>query len=212
MSKARKTQSSSTWLNRSSNDVFSKLAKQNNLRSRAFYKLNDVDKKYAVTKKANIILDLGSFPGSWLQYIKQNTKNNRKIIGVDLKEIEAIEGVTFIKGDFLSAEVKVQLEEIFNSYNQKIDLICSDMAPYATGNRATNHILIMNLAESSFEFSKQFLNTGGNLVIKLFEGNRTKLFYNKLKEHFETVHFFKPDASHSDSSEIFIIAKSFRKI
>ncbi|WP_236870480.1 RlmE family RNA methyltransferase [Candidatus Bandiella numerosa] len=202
--KGKTTQSSTKWLDRNANDRFSKLAKQNNFRSRAAYKLDGINQKFKILKGAKNILDLGAAPGSWLQYISRFSKVNNMVVGVDLKNIEAIENIKIIEGDFTSGEVWNKLDQMLSG--NKFNLICSDMAPNTSGTRSINHINIMNLAESVFSFSENFLDKGGSLVIKLFEGNKTKEFFNKLRLHFREVHFFKPEASYKDSSEIFIIA------
>ena len=198
--RAKTTQSSTKWLGRNVNDRFSKLAKQNNFRSRAAYKLDDINQKFKILKGAKFILDIGAAPGSWLQYISRFSKAHDMIIGVDLKNIEAIENIKTIEGDFTSDEIWSKLNVMLSG--NKFNLICSDMAPNTSGTRSINHINIMNLAESVFSFSENFLDKGGSLVIKLFEGNKTKAFFDKLRLHFKEVHFFKPE----DSSEIFIIA------
>jgi 23S rRNA (uridine2552-2'-O)-methyltransferase len=200
--------SSRKWLGRNAKDPYTKLANQNNLRSRAAYKLANIDEKFKLFKNAKVILDLGSAPGSWLQYIKTVTKHDCKLVGVDIKLMEKIDGVKMITGDFTDQDVQEELRDILGENLKSCDVICSDMAPYASGNRSINHINIMNLAESVLTFSESFLNQQGHLIIKLFEGNRTKLFFNKLKKQFQMVKFFKPDASYSDSSEIFIIAEN----
>ena len=202
--KGKIKQSSTKLLDRNANDRFSKLAKQNNFRSRAAYKLDDINQKFKILKGAKNILDLGAAPGSWLQYISRFSKVNNMVVGVDLKNIEAIENIKTIEGDFTSGEVWSKLDQMLSG--NKLNLICSDMAPNTGGTRSINHINIMNLAESVFSFSENFLDRGGSLVIKLFEGNKTKEFFNKLRLHFKEVHFFKPEASYKDSSEIFIIA------
>lgn len=202
--KVNTTQSSKKWIDRSSSDKFTKLAKQNNFRSRAAYKLDGINKKFKILKGAKYILDLGAAPGSWLQYISQSNKASNMIVGVDLKEIKAIENVKTIKGDFTLSEVWDKLDQIL--LGNKLNLICSDMAPNTVGTKSINHINIMNLAESVFSFSASLLDKNGSLVIKLFEGNKTKAFFNKLRLDFKEVHFFKPEASYKDSSEIFIIA------
>jgi 23S rRNA (uridine2552-2'-O)-methyltransferase len=207
-SKAKISNSSMQWLNRNAKDKYSKLAKQNGLRSRAAYKFEGINQKYQILKSARLILDLGSSPGSWLQYMKKNcAKKDCKLVGVDIKLMEHIDGAELIQGDFMLLEVQLQLKELALQNGGGFDLICSDMAPSTSGSRSVNHINIMNLAESVFLFSHDFLSKGGHLVIKLFEGNTTKAFYNRLKEHFKQVSFFKPSASYSDSSEIFIVAK-----
>lgn len=202
--KDKKTKSSAKWLDRNARDKFSKLAKQNNFRSRAAYKLDGINQKFKIIKRAKYILDIGAAPGSWLQYISRTVKADCKIIGIDLKAIEEIADVETIQADFTSKETWDKLDMILGS--NKFDIICSDMAPNTSGARSLNHINIMNLAESVFSFSNHYLSNKGSIVIKLFEGNKTKAFYNKLKMYFKEVHFFKPEASYKDSSEIFIIA------
>ena len=202
--RAKATQSSTKWVGRNANDRFSKLAKQNHFRSRAAYKLDAINQKFKILKGAKFILDIGAAPGSWLQYISRFSKANGLLVGVDLKEIEAVENIKTIEGDFTSNEVWEELDQMLSG--NKFNLICSDMAPNTSGTRSMNHTNIMNLAESVFLFSENFLDKKGSLVIKLFEGNKTKEFFNKLRLHFKEVHFFKPEASYKDSSEIFIVA------
>ncbi|MSO13967.1 RlmE family RNA methyltransferase [Rickettsiales endosymbiont of Trichoplax sp. H2] len=201
--KIKSTQSSVKWLSRNAKDKFSKLAKQNNYRSRAAYKLDGINQKYKILKGAKIVLDIGSAPGSWLQYVKRNTNSKTKVIGVDLKKIMAIQDVITFESDFISKELWDELSATMQ--NNQCNVILSDMAPNTSGTRSLNHINIMNLAESVFDFSQQFLAKNGHMIIKLFEGNKNKEFYNKLRKHFKNVHFFKPEASYKDSSEIFIV-------
>lgn len=204
ISKTKSTQSSVKWLSRNAKDKFSKLAKQNNFRSRAAYKLDGINQKYKILKGAKFVLDIGAAPGSWLQYVKRNTNAKTKVIGVDLKKIDEIQDVITFEADFTSGELWKELSGVLQ--NNKCDVILSDMAPNTSGTRSLNHINIMNLAESVFDFSQQFLAKNGHMAIKLFEGNKNKEFYNKLKKHFKSVHFCKPEASYKDSSEIFIVA------
>ena len=138
-----------------------------------------------------------------MQYVKRNTNSKTKVIGVDLKKIDSIENVTTFESDFTSKELWDELSATLQ--NSQCNVILSDMAPNTSGTRSLNHINIMNLAESVFDFSQQFLAKNGHMAIKLFEGNKNKEFYNKLRRHFKEVHFFKPEASYKDSSEIFIV-------
>ena len=202
-SKIKSTKSSVKWLSRNEKDKFSKLAKQNNFRSRAAYKLDGINQKYKILKGAKIVLDIGAAPGSWLQYVKRNTNSKTKVIGVDLKKIDSIENVTTFEADFTFKELWDELNTTLQ--NSQCNVILSDMAPNTSGTRSLNHINIMNLAESVFDFSQQFLAKNNHMAIKLFEGNKNKEFYNKLRRCFKEVHFFKPEASYKDSSEIFIV-------
>ena len=201
--KKKITQSSAAWLNRRAGDIFTKLNIKNNFRSRAAYKLNDIDQKFKIVTKSSNILDLGSAPGSWLQYISRN-KSNKIIVGVDLKQIKIIKNIKIIQGNFMSNDIwdKINRALLKNKFN----LICSDMAPNTCGISQINHLNIINAAESVLLFATNFLDIQGNLIIKLFEGNRTKSLFLKLKHHFKEVHLFKPKASYKNSSEIFLIA------
>ncbi len=196
--------SSSKWLKRHKNDEYVILAKKHNYRSRAVFKLIDIEKKYKLIENSKYILDLGAYPGSWSQYILEKKKAACKVFAIDLKPMEEIEGLDFIQGDFCCEEVQTQLAAY------EIDLICSDMAPNTSGNREVDHIKIMNLAKAVFQYSEKRLCFGGNMIIKVFEGGRTKDFHLEVRKKFEKVSFFKPSASYKDSSEIYIIAQGFK--
>ncbi|RST61960.1 SAM-dependent methyltransferase [Candidatus Aquarickettsia rohweri] len=172
--KIKSTKSSVKWLSRNVKDKFSKLAKQNNYRSRAAYKLDGINQKYKILKGAKIVLDIGSAPGSWLQYVKRNTNSKTKVIGVDLKKIMAIQDVITFESDFTSGELWEELNAVLK--DNKCDVILSDMAQNTSGTRSLNHINIMNLAESVFDFSQKFLAKNCHMAIKLFEGNKNKEF------------------------------------
>ena len=166
--------------------------------------MDNINQKYLIFRDAKTILDIGSAPGSWLQYIKQNTNFNTRIIGIDTKGIIPIENIVILQGNF--AMRKFQNALALNSY-YLYDVIVSDMAPNTNGIKAVDHIKIIHLATQVLHFAQQFLTKNGHMTIKLFEGEKNKEFYVKAKRHFKYVYFFKPKASYQNSSEIFLIAK-----
>jgi len=205
--KGRKS-SSTNWLRRQLNDTFVDKANSEGYRSRAVYKLTEIDDKYNFLKSANVIVDLGSAPGSWCQVAVERTKGRSKVIGIDLQEIEPIEGVDFLQGDFLDNDVL----EIFESMlpSDKVDVVMSDMAASACGHPQTDHIRIMALCEAAVYFAIDWLNEGGFFVSKVLQGGAEKELLTLLKSNFKTVKHIKPEASRKDSAEMFVIAEGFK--
>ena len=202
-----KSKSSQRWLQRRDKDKYGKLAQDYSYRSRATFKLQDINKKYNFLPKAKTILDLGSCPGSWLQYIKQVASPYSTIIGIDMKEIDDISDVIVLRGDFTETAIQ---EKIMAHTNTKFDLICSDMAPETIGDKTTDHLRIMHLVESAFAFACRFQAAHGHLILKIFQGERAPILVKQLKQYYTRVGYFKPKTSHKDSSEIFIIAQNFK--
>lgn len=202
--------SSTKWLQRHISDQYVNMASAQGYRSRAAFKLIDIEKQFHLIKKSKIILDLGSAPGSWLQVLRNFAHNDSKIIGVDLKEIDEIKGVHFLKGDFcdpiIQASIKEQLDD------KKANLILSDMAPKSCGNNQLDHLRIISLAKTAYEFSKNFLKDNGNFVMKIIQGGKEKDLVLEMQKEFNKVKFFKPKASYSTSSEIFIVALDKKKV
>ena len=196
--------SSTKWLQRHIKDPYVNLASLEGYRSRAAFKLLEIEKKFNIIHNTEIVLDLGSAPGSWLQFIKNKISNSSKIIGVDLKGIEDIDGVEFIKGDFCDPETWKKITILLD--NKKADLILSDMAPQSSGNKQIDHLRIISLAKNSYEFAKIFLEKNGNFIVKIIQGGKEKALLQEMQKEFKKVRFFKPKASYSSSSEIFIVA------
>ena len=199
--------SSTLWLQRQLNDPYVKLAKQKGYRSRAVFKLIELDEKLDLFKNVNSVLDLGAAPGGWSQYCasKMQNKQGSKIIAVDLKEIDNISDVEFIAGDFTDLEIQQQISE----RSAKFDLIISDMAPSTTGHQKTDHLRITGLVEEAIAFAEEFLNKDGRFLAKLFQGGGEKELEKQLKQNFTKVKFIKPKCSRSDSTEFFIYAEGF---
>lgn len=205
--KKKVSQLSREWLIRQQKDIYVKKAHESGYRSRAFFKLQEIDEKFNLINKSNRIVDLGASPGGWSQYISLKKKENTKIVAVDLLDFVPLFGVEFFLGDF---EDEVIQKKIFDYFEGTADLIISDMAPQTTGHAKTDHLKIMRLVESAFEFSKSLLTQKGVFVAKIFQGGEEKNLVEEMRKCFEKVLFFKPKASRSMSVEIYIIALGFR--
>ena len=193
--------SSTAWLKRQLNDPLVKQAKKDGYRSRAAYKLTDIDEKFKILKRGLNVIDLGAAPGGWMQVA---LKAGCKVTAIDLQEIDPIAGAHIIHGDFLD-------DAIYDQVKQNFDIVMSDMAPATTGHQRTNHLQIMNLVETAYAFAKEYLNEGGVFVSKIFQGGGDKEFIQDMRANFETAKFFKPSASRKDSSEQFIVGIGFKK-
>ncbi|KAK8791911.1 hypothetical protein WA158_005288 [Blastocystis sp. Blastoise] len=205
--KTHKSKSSSQWLRRQSQDPFVKKSQQDGYRSRAAYKLLEIDQKYKIIKPNSFIVDCGCAPGSWCQVMlkKKQVQDDISIIGIDLLPIKPLQGMHFIQGDFTSSSVQQNLSSLLN--NRKVNLITSDIAPSFSGNHKTDHIRQIGLSESVFDFSLNYLDTNGILLMKVFQGTELQSFINTLKNHFQSVIQIKPKASRDESSELYILCK-----
>jgi len=185
---------------RSYKDYFFKKAKVQGYRSRSAFKLIELNDKFKFLKNGIKLLDVGSFPGSWCQVAKEKIKNG-KILGIDKKEIKAIQGVKFIRGDFLDKKLKLIVIEYFKS---NIDVILSDMAPNTTGNKSVDSIRTNELCLAILNFSKKILNKDGVVISKFFMGEDFEEIKNTAKKYFKKIDFFKPNSSRSESRETYI--------
>jgi len=204
--------SSTNWLNRHINDPYVHFAKQQGYRSRSAFKLLEIDKSFSLLKECKgCVIDIGSAPGGWLQVIREKVANTTHVLGVDLQTIHPIDNTTFFNGDFTSEKLRQEIEDFLRNNVfiklRNVDLILTDMAPSTSGDRGTDHIRIMLLAESAANYAIETLRHGGNFVAKIWSGNRQGDLISKLKHSFKIVEFYKPNASYKDSSEIFIIAR-----
>ena len=211
LSKEKKRKNSSAiWLQRQLNDQFVEASKKQGYRSRAAFKLIEINDQFQILEKNQLILELGAAPGSWTQVCSDLTYNNAKsnkhnITAIDLINIDPVPGSNFIQGDIYKEETLAAITDI------SFDLILSDMAPNTSGHGATDHLRMMALADRVFELCFDKLNTNGSLVIKIFQGSEDVLYINNLRNHFSFVKRFKPDSSRKESKEIYIIAKGFSK-
>ena len=193
------------WLNRQLNDPYVTAARQQGLRSRAAFKLMELDDRFHLIGRGCRVLDLGAAPGGWSQVAI--TRGARQVVGVDLLAIEPIQGATLIQGDFEDAEMPARLTALLGGAP---DLVLSDMAPNTTGHAATDHIRIMGLAELALDFASGILAPGGAFVAKVFQGGSEREMLLPLKQRFATVKHAKPPASRKESSELYVVAQGFR--
>jgi 23S rRNA (uridine2552-2'-O)-methyltransferase len=197
--------SSQRWLQRQLNDPYVTAAKAQGWRSRAAFKLIELDDKYHLITKGARVLDLGAAPGGWSQVAL--ARGAASVVGVDLLPIDPVAGAEFIQGDFLEEGMEQRLEALLGG---KADLVMSDMAPNTSGHVATDHLRIMALAETALAFACDILAPEGAFVCKLFQGGAEKSMLDTLKLRFRTVRHAKPPASRKDSKEMYVVATGFR--
>ncbi|WP_297369783.1 RlmE family RNA methyltransferase [Acidocella sp.] len=203
---ARKLSTSSQrWLQRQLNDPYVAAAKARGLRSRAAFKLMELDDKYKLIEQGARVVDLGAAPGGWSQVALE--RGAAKVIGIDLLEIQPLAGAEFIQGDFLEEGMEARLIEMLGG---KADLVLTDMAPNTSGHVATDHLRIMALAETALAFACDILAPNGAFVAKLFQGGAEREMLNTLKARFKQVRHAKPPASRKDSKEMYVVATGFR--
>ena len=206
-----RTTSSTRWLQRQLNDPFVKEAKIQGFRSRSAFKLLEIDNKFNLLKKGYNVLDLGCAPGGWCQVAarKVGVKSSENlVVGLDLKQCEAIVGVTFFEIDFLD---EGQFLEFENSIDKKFNVILSDMAPNATGHKKTDNLQIMALVEAATDFALKHLKQNGSFVAKVLDAGAGPEIQRLFNKNFEKVINFKPKASRSDSSERYLVAIGFKQ-
>ena len=202
----KKNKFSKNWIIKQNRDIYVKQSKLEGYRSRAVYKLKEINEKFKILKNGISVLDLGAAPGSWSQFISKNFKNS-KIVSIDLNEMENIENIYQIKGDFTD---ELQQKKIFNYFGGKIDSIVSDMAVNTTGNKNLDAIVTGELTIEALNFSTKMLKKQGNFVSKIFMGSSFNEIVSNAKKKFKEVNVFKPPASRKDSKESFIICKKLR--
>ena len=203
---AKKRKISSTrWLQRQLNDPYVKQSKAEGRRSRAAYKLIQIDEKFKILKPNQIILDLGAAPGSWSEVIA--SISNTKVIAIDKLDMDPMSGVKVLKLDLSTEEAFNKIKEYLN---KKVDVVLSDMASDTTGHKSTDHIRTQELAELAADYAINFLKKGGSFCSKVFQGGTHQALLELLKKNFKTVKHFKPEASRKESPENYVIAKGFK--
>jgi 23S rRNA (uridine2552-2'-O)-methyltransferase len=206
-SKKKFKKSSQDWLERQLKDPFVKQSKIDGYRSRAAYKIIEIDELFKIFKPNQIIVDLGAAPGSWCQFAISKIGKKGKVIGLDILPIEPLEGAKFIQGDFTEDEA---LQELENIVGEKVDVVMSDMAPNTSGHTKTDHIRIMYMLEIAYDFALKYLKKDGVFIAKVFRGGTENQLLAETKKHFEKVKHFKPQASRDDSKETYLVATGFR--
>ena len=204
--KGRKV-SSTRWLERQLNDPYVKKAKAEGYRSRAAYKLLELDEKYGLLKGVKAVVDLGIAPGGWSQVVRRRSPA-AKVAGIDLLPTGPIEGVEILQMDFMDEEAPARLQEALGV--EHADLVMSDMAANTVGHPQTDHLRTMALVEAGMEFACEVLRPGGAYVAKVLAGGADNNLVAALKRHFATVKHAKPPASRKDSSEWYVIAQGFK--
>ena len=204
---ARNRSASSTrWLERQLNDPYVRRAKAENYRSRAAYKLLELDERFGLLKGVGAVVDLGIAPGGWSQVLRRRAPK-AKVVGIDLLPTDPIDGVEILQMDFMDERAPDKLKAALGS---PADLVLSDMAANTVGHPQTDHLRTMALVEAGLEFAKEVLRPGGAYIAKVLAGGADNQLVAELKRHFATVKHAKPPASRKDSSEWYVIAQGFK--
>ena len=198
--------SSTRWLERQLNDPYVRRAKAENYRSRAAYKLLELDEKFGLLKGAKAVVDLGIAPGGWSQVVRRRLSQSN-VVGIDLLPTDPIEGVTILQMDFMDEAAPDRLKEALGG---EADLVLSDMAANTVGHQQTDHLRTMALVEAGLLFATEVLRPGGAYVAKVLAGGADNQLVAEMKRHFTTVKHAKPPASRKDSSEWYVIAQGFK--
>ncbi len=212
----KRSLSSTLWLRRQLNDPYVQRAKQEGWRSRAAFKLIEIDEKYRLLKPGQTIVDLGCAPGGWCQYAARRTGAEKggkgMVIGIDLLPVDPIPGVTLAEMDFADHDAPDRLRAMLGAApgERAVDGVLSDMAANTTGHRKTDHLKIIGLAEMAIEFAREVLKPGGFFLTKLFQGGETGEMIKALKQDYAEVRHVKPGASRADSAELYVLATGFR--
>jgi 23S rRNA (uridine2552-2'-O)-methyltransferase len=199
------------WLQDHANDTYVKLAQKEGYRARAAYKLSEIDEQFKLLRPGQLVVDLGSTPGAWSQYIRRKFaaggaavgELNGRIVALDILPMEPIEGVTFIQGDFREDEVLAKLNEAVN--DEPVDVVVSDMAPNLSGVTVTDTARVAHLVELALDFALQHLKPEGALVTKVFHGSGYSELVEQFRSQFRVVKAVKPKASRDKSSETFLV-------
>ena len=202
----KKNKISKNWINKQRRDIFVKKSKIEGYRSRAVYKLQEIDHKFKIFKNGISVIDLGAAPGSWSQYALKNIKSG-KIVSIDLLDFKKIGNIHQIKGDFTEDRYK---KEIIDYFGSKVDVVLSDMAVNTTGNKNIDSIYTGELCMEAMQFSKKILKKNGKFISKIFMGSTFNEIINEAKKIFKENKVYKPLASRKSSKENFIICKFLR--
>jgi 23S rRNA (uridine2552-2'-O)-methyltransferase len=203
-------ESSRRWLERHMNDPYVQRSKADGYRSRAAYKLIEIDDRYHLLKPGQRVIDLGAAPGGWCQVAAARTKStaeNPHVVGIDYLGMDAVPGAPVLEMDFLDDDAPAKLIEMLGG---EPDLVLSDMAAPTTGHRRTDHIRTMQLCEVAADFAISVLKPGGHFLAKTFQGGTEADLLTRLKQNFRSVHHVKPPASRDESAELYLLAKDFK--
>ncbi|WP_436640607.1 RlmE family RNA methyltransferase [Microbaculum sp. FT89] len=208
----RRSTASTRWLQRQLNDPYVAKARSEGYRSRAAYKLAEIDDKYRFLKPGGRIVDLGAAPGGWSQVAAERVgsaegKGQGKVVAIDILEMDPVPGVDVLHLDFLDDTAPERLREALGG---PADVVLSDIAPPTTGHKQTDHLRIMGMCETALEFAREVLAPGGTFLAKVLRGGTEAQLLNDLKRDFDKVRHVKPPASRADSAELYVMATGFR--
>ena len=206
MSKPRR--SSGSWRDRQERDPFVQQARRDGWRSRAVYKLEEIDQKERLLKPGMVCVDLGAAPGSWSQYVTEKLKGKARIVAVDLLAMDSLPEVEFVQGDFREDEVLQQLLDAIGE--EGADLVMSDMAPNISGTKAVDQPRSMYLVELALDMARRVLKPGGSFICKVFQGEGFDDFVRDARNSFERVKVMKPKASRAGSREMYLVARNYQ--
>lgn len=207
---AKRSKSSTRWLAEHAADPYVKRAHEEGWRSRAAFKLEDIQRTDHLLRPGMTVVDLGAAPGGWSQYAVRVLGSTGRVIALDLLEMPAIHGVEFLQGDFNDEAVLERLLERVGG--QKVDLVMSDMAPNMMGIADVDHDRSMNLVELALDFAGRTLRPGGDFLAKVFQGRGFQPFVAQLRQRFESVKLRKPKASRARSAEVYVLARGYRLV
>ncbi len=199
--------SSTLWLQRQLNDPFVAQAKAEGYRSRAAYKIKEINEKYHLFRKRDKIVDLGAAPGGWCQVAAAEVGKEGQVVGIDYLNMPPVDGAEVLEMDFLEDEAPIRLKALLKG---PANVVLSDMAAPTTGHQSTDHLRIISLAETALDFALEVLAPGGHFVAKVFQGGADHELLNRLKMNFTKVLHAKPKASRQDSAEMYVVAMDFK--
>jgi len=208
MSKKNRSKSSGKWLREHFDDVYVKRAQQEGYRSRAVYKLLEIDEKDKLLRPGMTVVDLGAAPGSWSEVAVKKVGHRGRVVALDILPMDSIAGVEFIEGDFREQEIYDQLLDVLG--DEPVDLVISDMAPNISGLKAVDQPRAMYLAELALEMAKKVLKEGGVLLVKVFTGGGLDEYKKVMRPAFDKITVRKPGASRPRSREIYLLARGYR--
>lgn len=205
---AKRSASSHQWLQRHVSDEYVKRAQRDGYRSRAAYKLQEIDQRDKILRSGLVVVDLGATPGGWSQVAVKKTGSKGRVFALDILPMVPLENVVFIEGDFREESVMVQLLSAIE--NQGVDLVMSDMAPNISGLKAVDQPKAMYLAELAMEFARQRLKPGGDFLVKVFQGEGFDEFCREMRQNFDKVVTRKPKASRAESREVYLLGLGYK--
>tara|TARA_R110002049_G_scaffold22388_13_gene80230 strand:+ start:3855 stop:4478 length:624 start_codon:yes stop_codon:yes gene_type:complete len=200
--------SGGSWRDRQERDPYVQRARRDGWRSRAVYKLEQIDKKERILRPGMLVVDLGAAPGSWSQYVSKTLKERCRIVALDLLPMDSLPSVEFIQGDFRDQSIVEQIETALDG--ERADLVMSDMAPNISGNKAVDQPRSMYLVELALDMCSQVLKPRGDFVCKLFQGQGSDQLILAARQCFQRVRVMKPEASRAGSREVYLVARNYQ--